>query len=183
MEKAVILSSATVPQHHSAPEDLLPPLTCPLPDEPPPQGPSVAPASTPASAPGQHPGGFRLRGLLLLLHTAPPFPSLWPTCTWDSKGLSPKNASSLDQWLLCWDHTIDDQYAPLYTYRRCKHCILIVTLYMWRWYTLLLESDYQFSSYILFGHKADILKHTIPTWNHLSSHKFGRPQKHKTSFI
>lgn len=51
----------TVPQHHSAPEDLLPPLTCPLPGEPCPRGPSVAPASTPAR--GQHPGGVRLRGV------------------------------------------------------------------------------------------------------------------------
>lgn len=49
-------SSTTVSQHHSAPEDLLPPLTCPLPDEPRYRRPFVTPISVPAGTRRQHPG-------------------------------------------------------------------------------------------------------------------------------
>lgn len=69
-------SSTTVSQHHSAPEDLLPPLTCPLRDKRCPPGPFGEPSSTPVRAQGQHPGGVRLRGVWLILHTTLPLSSL-----------------------------------------------------------------------------------------------------------
>lgn len=104
-QKGRVKSSTTVSQHHSAPEDLLPPLTCPLPDEPCPWGPSVTPATTPARAPGQHPGGVRLR-VWLLLHPALPLSYIWLACTWNTKRLPQKTACSL-WWLMCWDHSVD----------------------------------------------------------------------------
>lgn len=110
-------SSTTVSQHHSAPEDLLPPFTRPLPDEPCPWGPSVAPPSTPAGAPGQPPGGVRLRGVWPLLHTALPLSSSRPASTWNTQRLSQKTARSL-WWLVCWDRSVD---THMNTHRgRCK---------------------------------------------------------------
>lgn len=68
-------SSTTVSQHYSAPEDLLPPFTRPLPDESRLQGPFVTPVSTPARALRQHPGAASQWGVQLLLHPALPLPS------------------------------------------------------------------------------------------------------------
>lgn len=103
--------STIVLQHHSAPEDLLPPLTCPLPDEPRPRGRSFTAAASPSRPTGQHPGGVgQRRGRLRLQTPTRPWSSLQPAAAWNTNRLLPKTAGSL-LWLLCWDHSVNTTYT------------------------------------------------------------------------